>query len=180
MWANLFVSASENFESYHTHFVSIISRLSHKQAEIFATIADAENEHDLELSLDNIETYYRQHRIKRRILEVFKQLTAIPSSMDDFCQFIHDQMDLPGLVIVHASAENRKTKEYFDIMFDYMFFEDADAVDYSILEANGLISYVDTDFFGVGKWDLLLLYYHLTPLGFHFAKACKIITGPYC
>jgi hypothetical protein len=61
-----------------------------------------------------------------------------------------------------------------------MFFEDSDAVDYSILEADGLISYVDTDFFGVGKWDLLLLYYHLTPLGFHFAKACKIITGPSC
>jgi hypothetical protein len=180
MWANLFVSASENFESYHTHFVSIISRLSHKQAEIFATIADAESEHDLEFSLDNIETYYRQYRIKRRILEVFKKLTTITSSMDDFCQFIHDQMDLPGLAIVHASAENRKTKEYFDIMFDYMFFEDSDAVDYSILEADGLISYVDTDFFGVGKWDLLLLYYHLTPLGFHFAKACKIITGPSC
>src|SRR3984893_3353466 len=71
----------------------------------------------------------------------------MPSSMDDFCQFIHDQMNLPGLAIVHASAENRKTKEYFDILFDYMFFEDADAVDYSILEANGLISYVDTDFF---------------------------------
>jgi hypothetical protein len=180
MWANLFVSASEDFESYHTHFVSIISRLSHKQAEIFATIADAESEHDLELSVDNIEAYYRQHRIKRRVLEAFKQLTAIPSSMDDFCQFIHDHMDLPGLAIVHASAENRKTKQYFDITLDYMFFEDADAVDYSILEANGLISYVDTDFFGVGKWDLLLLYYHLTPLGFHFAKACKIITGPSC
>jgi hypothetical protein len=130
MWANLFVSASEKFESYHTHFVSIISRLSNKQAEIFAKIADAESEHNLELSLDQIDAYYRQHRIKRQISDAFKRLKTIPSSTDDFCQFIIDIMDIRGLVIIHGSTENRETKEYFDIIFDYIFYKDADAVDF--------------------------------------------------
>jgi hypothetical protein len=36
MWASLLSSAAENFSSYHTHFVSIISQLSAKQGAVTA------------------------------------------------------------------------------------------------------------------------------------------------
>jgi hypothetical protein len=179
MWANLFVSASEQFESYHTHFVSIISRLSNKQAEIFARIVKADSEHDLELWQDHIESYYHEHSIKRTILDDLAELHETPSE-DDLCEFIYDAMNSPGLAIVHSSAEEIETKRYFDIMFDYMHYKDEDVVDYSILHATGLISYVNTTFFEVKKWNMVLIYYHLTPLGFYFAKACKIISRPSC
>src|SRR5215813_8099389 len=66
MWANLFVSASEKFQSYHIHFTGIISRLSKKQADILTRIVQAaDDEHDLELSVDNLFYWFSQPRIKR-------------------------------------------------------------------------------------------------------------------
>jgi hypothetical protein len=35
LWTNLFVSAAEQFSSYHVHFVSVIGRLTASQGEAF-------------------------------------------------------------------------------------------------------------------------------------------------
>jgi hypothetical protein len=78
--------------------------------------------------------------------------------------------------VVHASFENLETKEYFEIATgDYSNYRDEDEVDYSILEAVGLIRRVDTDFFDVGDWALSVIYYHLTELGYYFCTACRIV-----
>jgi hypothetical protein len=67
-----------------------------------------------------------------------------------------------------------RPKDYYDIDVPTNY-RDQDEVDYSILEAVGLIRRVETGFFRVADWSLSLTYYHLTDLGFYFSKACGIV-----
>lgn len=67
MWADLLVSASEKFESYHTHYVSIIGQLSGKQGEIFKDIIGTDSGHALELASDNIRMGYLNNRISNGV-----------------------------------------------------------------------------------------------------------------
>jgi hypothetical protein len=57
-----------------------------------------------------------------------------------------------------------------------MRYEDHKFVDYSILEAVGLVRRVKTDFIHIEKWSVKLVYHCVTNLGFEFAAACKIVT----
>ena len=47
-------------------------------------------------------------------------------------------------------------------------------IDFSILEAVGLIRRVDVRFTLRKIYSISLVYYHLTSMGFHFAKACGL------
>ena len=173
MWANLLASAAKNFSSHHTHFVSIISQLSPKQGEILRSLIGTESAHDCELAMDNIRGYYQSHSIRRAIERAVLKLRE--RNDDEFCELIVAYFNHPNIEIVHASAENMQTHDYFDISMDYSVYDDDDEVDYTILEAVGLIRRVETDFFDVGEWSLSVIYYHLTDLGFHFSVACGIV-----
>lgn len=179
LWANLLASAAENFNSYCIHFVSVIARLSPKQGDIFKNVINTESLRDLQSSMDDIVLFLNDRDVRDFIAE----LVAGPSgekseieSDDDLCNLMHTQMNMPGITIVHSSAENLGTEDYFDVNFDYMKYKDEDEVDYSILEAIGLVKRVETNFFEAGNWSISLVYYHLTTLGFHFAKACKMVS----
>jgi len=94
---------------------------------------------------------------------------------EEFHDTIVNALNHIGVEAVHASFENVKTKNYFECSLDYRVYRDQEEVDYSILEAVGLIRRVETNFIDVGLWSLSLVYYHLTDLGFYFAKACGIV-----
>jgi len=47
MWSSLLASAAEDYSSQHIHFVSIISRLSARQAEIFRKILNTSDSNEL-------------------------------------------------------------------------------------------------------------------------------------
>ena len=72
-------------------------------------------------------------------------------------------------------VENIETRAFFSITPEYQVYADDDEVDYSILEAVGLIRRVDTEFFDVENWAISVVYYHLTDLGFHFSLACGLV-----
>ena len=56
-------------------------------------------------------------------------------------------------------------------------YRDEAEVDYSILEAVGLIRRVETNFFSVADWTIAVSYYYLTDLGYHFAVACGLVAS---
>jgi hypothetical protein len=173
MWASLLASAAQEFSSHHVHFVSIISRLSPKQGEILKLLVGTESTNSCELAMDNIRGYFQSPKIRSTIEQLVLKL---PEQTDAaFCEAIYTELNQIGIEVVHASAENLKMKDYFDITIGYSNYDDDDEVDYSILEAVGLIRRVDTDFFDVGNWALSLIFYHLTELGYYFCKACKIV-----
>jgi hypothetical protein len=173
MWASLLASAAAGISSYHVHFVTIISQLSPKQGDILASLIDTGSLASLELARDNIFSYLENRSIRKTVEE---RVSALSEKTDDaFEEAIKVTLDQIGITPVHAAAENLKTKIYFDIEFADRSYRDTDEVDYSILEAVGLIRRVDTGFFDVEEWAAMLTYYHLTDLGFYFAKACGIV-----
>lgn len=176
LWANLFVSAAKGFNSYHSHFVGIMSRLAPRQGELLKIIVETDNLHKLELATDDIGIFYESPNI-RSTLET--RLTKLKKksdhfSDDDFAELILDLLTGYGIAIRHVSFENLLTEKYADVIKRDEKYLDEFEIDYSILQANGLIGYVDTGFIDVDHWSVSLSYYHLTRLGFQFVKACRI------
>ena len=117
--------------------------------------------------------WYETQSIRRAVQNfVVERLPAKSSEL--FFAGVADLLHHVGIVPVHAAAEELETKDYYDILLKTSSRDD-DEVDYSILEAVGLIRRVETDFFDVGDWALLLRYYYLTQLGYHFALACGLV-----
>ena len=173
MWASLLASAAETFSSHHTHFVSIISQLSPRQGAILNSLIGEVSADRWEMARDSVQGL-QGHAVRRTIEKIVLEM---PIRTDDlFCDAIGSLFNHVGIELVHASAENLQTHEYYEISMnvDYSVYNDEEEVDYSILEAVGLIRRVETDFFDVGNWALSLVYYHLTDLGFYFSAACGI------
>jgi len=177
LWANLLVTASEQYSSYHVHFVNIISQISPKQGKILRSILGTENAETLVLAMDNVSSYFQSYCIQSTIERSYEKKFGRHNRVDDreFCGFVIEEMGRCGIAIVHASAERLQTEAYFDIDFEGSAYTDESEVDFSILEAVGLIRRVETEFFECGPYVMVLTYYHLTNLGFHFAMACKLV-----
>jgi hypothetical protein len=181
LWSDLLVSASEKFESYHTHFVSIIARLSAKQADLFKQLIRVESQHDLEIALDNIHTWYTQYRIRslvyRGLHEVVtksrEELTA-----DQINDELRNILAQPGIDPVYASFDfpsGKSQPDIYEVEADWAIYRDEHEVDYSILEAVGLIRRVES-YFEIAAVDFQLIYYHVTDLGGHFARSCGLVS----
>lgn len=178
LWTDLLLSATYNFEPSHIHFVSIISRLSAKQGEIFRQIVGTTNAEFLEDRRDFINAYMSTTNIRTSIeLFVKDKSNTLGKELSDaeFETVIQDMLAPPGIAVAHSSFENNKTSDYYDVDFDYMNYKDDLELDYSILEAVGLIKEIDTDFFDVEHWSVCMSLYVVTNLGMHFAKACRIV-----
>jgi Abortive infection alpha len=179
IWAGLLVSASEKFESHHTHFVSIIGQLSAKQGEIFRKLIGTDNKNSLEIANDNIRMWLVQNRIRSHVQRLLydhvtkerDELTA-----QDLNDALRESLNHLCIVPVYVSLEDLIKKESYEIETEWSSYKDSDEVDYSILDAVGLIRRVDA-YFGIGEWEFELIYYHLTELGYHFAMSCGIVSN---
>ena len=172
IWASLLASAAKEFSSYHIHFVSVISQLSPLQGQIFEKLLGTKSAKDLELANDNLWMNFSINAIRRTVARLVADLPV--ASTESFFESIVELFNHVGTEVVHAAAEELDTHDYFEIPIPSNY-RDENEVDYSILEAVGLIRRVETDFFDVGNWALTLTYYYLTPLGYHFARACGLV-----
>jgi hypothetical protein len=156
--------------------VSIISRLSAQQGEILKRIIGTEHTASLEHDLDDTKMYLRNESVRHSIVNLANQSGEKIASDAAFSALIQSHFEGCGLSIACASVLNTVTGDYYNIDFSYRHYKDEQEVDYAILEAVGLITKVDTDFFDVAPhWSITLQYYYLTSLGFHFAKACRLV-----
>jgi hypothetical protein len=177
MWASLLVSASEQFESYHTHFVSIMAQLSAKQGHILKQIIGTEDKHQLERASDNIRMWFVQNRIREHVYRLIYekvQQTREELTPDDINEVLRAALNHAGVDPVYISFEDKVKKESYDVETEWSNFKDADEVDYSILDAVGLIRRVDA-YLKIGEWEFDIIYYHLTELGQHFAVSCGVV-----
>jgi hypothetical protein len=175
MWANLLATAATDYSSYHVHFVSIMSQLSAKQGNILKYFIGVDSAYQLEVGLDNISVYFQSSQIRNTIKQKFER-DFKPLHQPDYEAVAFAMRSLfqgPGLVLVHIAGEEERTGDYYDIEVPTCY-KDKDEIDYSILEAVGLVRRVETDFFDVCHWAIVVTYYHLTELGLYFAKACGL------
>jgi hypothetical protein len=177
MWASLLVSASEKFESYHTHFVSIMAQLSAKQGHILKTIIATDDKHELEIATDNIRMWFVQNRVRQQVYRLLYeklQKDREELNVQDINDTLRDALAHLGVDPVYVSFEDIIKKDSYEVKTEWSNFKDEDEVDYSILDAVGLIRRVDA-YFAIGEWEFELIYYHITELGHHFAVSCGIV-----
>lgn len=178
MWANLLVSASEQFESYHTHFVSIMAQLSAKQGEIFKEIISTNSKHQLEAAVDNIRMWFVQNRISNHVYRLLYERikeTSEEATVEDLNAILRQGFNHIGVDPVYISFEVLLKNESYEVETEWAHYTDDDEVDYSILDAVGLIRRVDAHF-KIGEWEFDAIYYHVTELGYHFACSCGIVS----
>lgn len=125
--------------------------------------------------MDHIRSYFQSHEIRQTIGHT---ITRLETDIDEeFLGAPHALFSCIGIDAVYVAAENLASTSYYEVSSDmeYLTYRDDDEVDYSILEAVGLIRRVETGFFDVGGWAVSAIYYHPTELGYHFSLACGVV-----
>jgi hypothetical protein len=176
MWAGLLVSAAQGGSSQHIHFVSIISQLSQKQGELFVKLVHTKSEHLLELAMDNIKSL-EFHAIRETVAgDLDHILNSNATDFDALASAIAGRMDCIGIEVVYGDVGIGSAENYVQISFvnDEVYSDEVE-VDFSILEAVGLIRRAEVRFTLREIYSISLVYYHLTSMGFYFAKACGLI-----
>lgn len=177
----MLASAAEEFGPHHSYFVSIISRISPSQAEVFRKLVGRENLDALISDMGYLETYFYAPCDLRYFNECLSNATESQKVTDDksFCQFCESYFNGGGVRLASAECYNKDDRwEELPIGLDDLDipFRTRQA-NFLVLEAIGLARRVDTGYFEADKWEFRnLVYYHLTDLGFEFARACKIVS----
>jgi hypothetical protein len=181
MWADLLVTASENFESYHVHFVSIIGQLSGKQGEILKEIIGTESGRELEFASDGIRMIFLQNNLSSGVQTQFAkraikdEISPEDLSGETVYTIFQEMFNHVAVDPVYVSFDKPGTELWYEVEFIFQRFRDNDEVDYSILEAVGLIRRVETNA-AIAGWDYRAIYYYVTDLGVHFARSCGIVS----
>jgi hypothetical protein len=183
IWAKLLASATEHYDPRYIHLLSVVSRLSARQAAIFTDIVSrTDDSHSLEIAMDenlNIEASGIRSYIEDLFMGRLDWEGRGEDQTDDFlCESVFHAMNRSTISVVHAAAANETDDRYFDISLpELTIYDDDEEIDYAILVACGLLERVQTDMFPVakGRWTVRLTYYHLTALGQHFAIACRMV-----
>lgn len=181
LWSELLVSASEKYKPYHTHFVSIIGSISPSQADIFKSIVRVKTGHNLETAIDNIQLWYSSVRISELVYrEMYEKMSLTREDFDEhqIGKILSDIFSQPCVDPVYISFDmprDRRQKDTFELPVNYQIYSDEREVDYSILEAVGLIRRAEVQF-SVADIDFGFTYYYVTSLGGHFATSCGIVT----
>ena len=173
LWANLLASAATMYDGRYLHFSRLIAGLSPEQALLFKKGFTTDSLHALELSVDDVESLLTQPHFSEAFANEVDRHR--PHTDDEFCTVVIQFFNNPAVEMVHVAAEGQ---DYFDVNFPYKMAQDTDEVDYDILSALGLIGKVSTPFIDFSSanniWSMTATYYHLTRLGFAFARACKM------
>lgn len=173
LWSNLLVSAAEQYDPSHLHFMKIISSLSPSQAKVFSTMFRGRTLHELDLGLDDVDGFFALAHFQKGFAQQLGK--AKPKDNDEFGDCIVEHMNTYAVQVLHVAFDR---DEYADIGFPYPTAQDKDELDLAILESLGLISKVSTPFleYTVGdlNWEMTATYFHLRRLGLAFARACKM------
>ncbi|MGH6924935.1 MAG: Abi-alpha family protein [Propylenella sp.] len=169
LWSNLLASAAEGYDPTYVHFSSVMSRLSAKQAEVLKNVIGTESAHELELGCDQIATCYHPLGIQNHLSQL-----ASKESPEEIASFLYEFFDCPGLDTILVAFELDDSS--IDINVDYQLYSDDQEVDYAILRALELLGRHDLDIRLSARLSVVSYFHYLTDLGFHFAKACKIVS----
>ncbi|MGT2501008.1 Abi-alpha family protein [Bradyrhizobium guangxiense] len=178
MWAGLLASAATGGSSYHVHFVSVISQLSQKQGELLEELIGTKSDNVAALAMDRIKASLEHHAVRKSVAQALDELVLSSSTdFDPLTSAIAELMNCVGVEMVFGAVGIGSRENYVEIDFcNGNLYSDGIEVDFSILEAVGLIRRVEVNF-DVGKvYSITLEYYHLTSMGYHFAKACGLVS----
>jgi hypothetical protein len=184
LWANLLVSAAEDFNPQSIHYIGIIGRMSAQQGDIFQAIINHLRPRRREDIADEIANTLRSY-LDALWTDHKADHPAHDFSDQAFANFIHEKFARPVISMVYCYFENRETRpredlvkdDHHDIPGGAMIFRGDQAVDYSILQALGMLERTSPALFPIDHWEITVFYHRVTLLGLQFAKACGLVTG---
>jgi Abortive infection alpha len=176
LWSELLESAASEYGSHHLHFVSIINQMDAREADLFRKLIGTDDANNAELGLDQIRGRLSGFDAVNSLLSEFRAMERWTA--DDIEEKIIERLNRCGVEPVHAAFDQGNISEdpeaYYEVQLTSNY-EDKFEVDYDILESIGLIKRIDTGWLEIHDFAVTLSYYHLTVLGFEFARACGII-----
>jgi hypothetical protein len=176
LWANLLVSAAEEYNPHYVHFASIISQMSARQAQIFTDVIGTNDASALEISMSNLFTEYLHNFMEEYLSDQLKAASQTPKVLDDMWRLLEKDLNHIGIEIQHLHLEDLINDDFTNGTIGISKYEDDLETDFAILDATRLIRYVDTGFFVLAeRWRIKVMFYYVTTLGRDFAKACGII-----
>jgi hypothetical protein len=117
LWANLLVSASEEFDSCYIHFVSIIARLSASQGEILKEMVRTTSLNEFEERSHRIEPVFGasdDEYLQMGLEEEMEQYKPLNDEM--FREFLVTFFDQPGVevieVFVSSDITNKRSRTF--------------------------------------------------------------------
>ena len=173
LWVNLLVSASEHYDPHYIHFVGLLSRMGQRQAETIAGMIRVKTLRKLERACDEIAQSMTEGAIKKTILDQIRNLNV--KNTDELAGALTDLFDSPVVSLVHCAFETKGIEDYDDLTYADQYYVDDMEVDFAILQSLGLVAHVSTDLENYGGFNVQVIYFYLTRLGFHFIKGCKIL-----
>jgi Abortive infection alpha len=186
LWANLLISAAENYNPRQLHFANIISQLSSQQAKIFGDLIGTDDKKLLEIAHDNILMWINVRSIRSYLSDqIGKNLhkrSDDPGNsaeiIDEFCDIFAAALDRVGVTVVYGSVapSNDIAESLYQVDFGWTSEDDKNSIDYDILVTLGLADRVETGTMLIQGFDLELIFYHITAIGVSFAEACGIVS----
>jgi abortive infection alpha-like protein len=175
LWAALLVSAAEDYDPHFIHFTNIISQMSGRQAQIFIDVIATDAANELDLSLEALWSGFLHNFLQGFLSQNFKSRQPKPNTLEAMWQFLEEALNNVGTEIVHVELEDLNEGKIEIGSIPGSNYLDERETDFAILDAIGLIRYVDTGYFNLSaRWRMKVVFYYVTKLGRDFAKACGI------
>ena len=161
-------------------------RCRRSRRNYFEALIGTKVRNTLELGWDKIESYLQSSKIHEHIKQELNQVVNLSELSDDNLSDILDKisevagtwLNSVGVEFVYGDVGSYINREDMrQISCDWSEYADDNEIDYEILLALGLIQRVDTGFMLIDRFEFTFEYYHITPLGVGFARACKIVEG---
>ena len=168
MWANLLVSAGSRYSATQLRYSSILAELSGEQATILDAVVKNFGDDGSGVDVWELEWQLMESRFTTDVKEDFKE----ESTTEALLEKLLGKLCVPGVSVVTAACSGDTIDEYLDFGADGTY-EDSKAVSFEILCSHGLLTFVTTPFFPVGKFELTATYYIVTKMGYDFWVACS-------
>lgn len=178
LWANLLASAATEYDSYHIHFVNVISQITAQQAEAFEYLVGTTDAKELSESMGVIDTHFTSsYVIQEEIKELYTYYCDDNGRKDaaEFQDYLKTEIQRPGIYVLYISVTDfDNSLVHFTKDENRPFYKDSD-IDFSVLEAIGLVRHIQSLHIDIERFNVLTAYYHLTRMGQYFADKCKIV-----
>jgi hypothetical protein len=183
LWANLLISAAEEYNPRQLHFSNVISQLSSHQAKIFQTLIGSTEREQLLAAYHDIELFVTSVRIKDAISFAVSNLSVnidgdgpiiTSENIHKVCVLCSKAIKGGGVTAVFGAVDYHQ--DTYELDLGWTPADDNNLIDYDILVSLGLASRVDTGRMLIEQIEVSLLYYHITAMDVSFAESCKIVT----
>jgi hypothetical protein len=173
MWANLLATAMTGDVTLLPQYIEILSQLSGSQATLLEKIITKGTEVDLYKTADHFHDSY-DYLNQTGLPGALKQLSVDSQSAEEFGGELFRELNILGVAIEVLDVWSTEHEDdEFSISSPDGIFSDAAFFDFAMLERLGLLRKGEVKGERIGKFEIFLHYYIVTPIGCDLFACCN-------